>query len=163
MRSFQFRLHRVLDWYRKKQQIEEARLAECRNALVAVEGKIALLMAERASADRDLLSRAAVPAVDFLNLGRYRLRAQRLETEYTQERQRCELACREQIERVQKAQRQVKLLEKMKERRLEEYTYLSNRELDTLAAESFLATWPVQPVAHPQPQASIRGAGYQAC
>jgi flagellar biosynthesis chaperone FliJ len=88
MRSFQFRLHRVLDWYRKKEQIEEARLAECRNALVAVEGKIALLMAERASADRDLLSRAAVPAVDFLNLGRYRLRAQRLETEYTQERQR---------------------------------------------------------------------------
>ena len=37
MRSFQFRLHRVLDWYRKKEQIEEARLAECRNALVAAE------------------------------------------------------------------------------------------------------------------------------
>ena len=154
MRSFQFRLHRVLDWYRKKQQVEEARLAECRNALIAVEGKIARLMAERASIDRDLLSRAAVPAADFLNLGRYRLRAQRLETEYIQERQRAELACREQMERVQKAQRQVKLLEKLQERRLDEYTYSVNRELDNLAAEAFLATWPVRSVARAQPQAS---------
>jgi hypothetical protein len=90
-----------------------------------------------------LLSRAAVPAVDFLNLSRYRLRAQHLEAEYTEERQRCELACRQQMERVQKAQQQVKLLEKMQQRRLEEYTYLSNRELDNLAAEGFLATWSV--------------------
>ncbi|MGP8243227.1 MAG: hypothetical protein ACLQVN_01765 [Bryobacteraceae bacterium] len=144
MRSFQFRLRRVLDWYRKKQRIEETRLAECRNALVAVEAKIARLTEERMSSDRELLSRSAVPAVDFLNLGRYRLRAQRLETELTGERQQCELACRQQLERVQKAQRQVKLLEKMQERRLEEYTYLSNRELDNLAAEGFLATWPVR-------------------
>jgi flagellar biosynthesis chaperone FliJ len=141
MRSFQFRLHRVLDWYRKKEQIEEARLAECRNALMAAERKIARLTAERAATDRELLSRAAVPAADFLNLSRYRLRAQRLETEYIEERQLRELACREQIERVQKAQRDVRLLEKMRERRLEEYTYASNRELENLAAEGFLATW----------------------
>jgi rare lipoprotein A (peptidoglycan hydrolase) len=91
-----------------------------------------------------VLSRAAVPAVDFANLGRYRLRAQRLEAEYTEERQRREQACREQLERVQKAQRQVKLLEKMQERRQQEYTYSSNRELENLAAEGFLATWSVK-------------------
>ncbi|MGA1996997.1 MAG: hypothetical protein ABSH45_14575 [Bryobacteraceae bacterium] len=164
MRSFQFRLRRVLDWYRKKQQIEETRLAACRNTLTAVEEKIARLTAERVSNDRELLSRSAVPAVDFLNLSRYRLRAQRLEAEYTEERQRCESACREQMERVQKAQRQVKLLEKMKERRLEEYTYFSNRELENLAAEGFLATWKVQSTGgeadHPRPQASAAESPY---
>jgi len=144
MRTCQFRLHRVLDWYRKKQQIEETRLAERRTALTAIERTIAHLTAERISNDREVLSRAAVPAVDFANLGRYRLRAQRLEAEYTEERQRREQACREQLERVQKAQRQVKLLEKMQERRQQEYTYSSNRELENLAAEGFLATWSVK-------------------
>jgi flagellar export protein FliJ len=144
MRSFQFRLRRVLDWYREKQQIEESRMAACRKTLAAVEQKIALLTAERVSSDREVLSRPSVPATDFVNLGRYRLRAQRLEAEYTQERERCELACREQTQRVQKAQQQVKLLEKMKERRMEEYRYLWNRELDNLATEGFLATWSVR-------------------
>jgi flagellar biosynthesis chaperone FliJ len=150
MRSFQFRLRRVLDWYRKKRQIEETRLAECRATLAAVDEKIARLTEERMSADRELLSRSAVPAVDFLNLGRYRLRAQRLEAEYSEERQRSELACREQMERVQKAQQQVKLLEKMQQRRLEDYTYLSNRELENLAAEGFLASWSVPPIGAAQ-------------
>jgi flagellar biosynthesis chaperone FliJ len=144
MRSFQFRLRRVLDWYRKKEEIEEARLAACQNTLVGVEGKIAKLMAERAASDRELLVLSTVAAADFVNLSRYRLGARRLEGEYAQERQRCELACRQQMERVQKAQQQVKLLEKMKERRAEEHEYLSNRELESLAAEGFLATWAVR-------------------
>jgi hypothetical protein len=40
-----------------------------------------------------------------------------------------------------KARRDVRVLEKLKENRLREWTYLSDRETENIAAESFLAKW----------------------
>jgi flagellar export protein FliJ len=142
MQRFRFRLDRVLEWRRKKYRLEETRLAECVALVRAAERRIEQLRDERASIERELLQRLAIPAADFLNLGRYRLRVDKEKIDLTEERRRRLQAAAEQRARVQQAQQRVKLLEKMRERRLEEYIAADNRELEALAAEAFLSRWP---------------------
>jgi hypothetical protein len=141
MQRFQFRLERVLEWRRKQCRMEENRLAACFGLVQAAERKIEQLKAERTAIDRELLTRYAIPAADLLNLGLYRLRANQQETELAEERRQRVLSASEQCARVQRAQRNVKLLEKLKERRLEEHAVLAGRELEAVAAEAYLARW----------------------
>jgi flagellar export protein FliJ len=142
MRQFRFRLDRVLEWRRKKCRIEETRLAACLGLVLAAERKIERLQAERTSIERELLGRAAIPAADLLNLGRYRLRANKEELELTEERRQRMLAAADQRARVQQAQQRVRLLEKLREREFAEYASAAARELDALAADAYLARWP---------------------
>ena len=139
MQSFRFRLDRVLTWYRKKCRIEENRLAERLEEMRILDARIARFQAERLAIERELLAHLEIPAADFASLGRYRLRAQDRELEFAQERGRVEAVLTEQRARVQQAQRRVKLVEKLRERRAAEYAVLADRELETLAAEAYLA------------------------
>jgi flagellar export protein FliJ len=141
MQRFQFRLDRVLEWRRKEYRVEEMRLAACLALVKATELKIERLLAERASIEHDLLHRSSIPAADFLNLGRYRLRAAKEEVELAEERRRHVATEADRRVRVQRAQQRVKLLEKMRERRFEEHTAAASRELESLAAEAYLARW----------------------
>jgi flagellar export protein FliJ len=142
MQRFRFRLDRVLEWRRKEYRIEETRLVACSALVHATEQKIERLRAEGASIERELLGRSAIPAADFLNLSRYRLRAAKEHIELVEERRQRLQAAAERRMRVQQAQQRVRLLEKMRERRLEEHTAAANHELESLAAEAYLARWP---------------------
>jgi flagellar export protein FliJ len=141
MQRFQFRLERVLEWYRKRLRLEEGRLAACLDLVRDAERKIARLQAERSAIETSLLERATIPAADFLNLSRYRLRARREEVELTEERQRLLCAADQQRAKVQRAQQRVKLFEKLRERRVAEYTAEESRELESLAADAYLSRW----------------------
>jgi flagellar export protein FliJ len=141
MQRFQFRLDRVLDWRRKQCGMEESRLAACLALVQDTDRKIEALRAERAAIDREVLTRRAIPAADFLNLGRYRTRAGKEELELGEERRQRLQSAAEQRVRVQQAQQRVKLLEKMRDRRLAEYTIAAGRELEEAAAEAFLVRW----------------------
>jgi len=148
MQQFQFRLDRVLDWRRKQCEMEESRLAACLALVQAMERKIELLRAERASIDAELIKRTAIPAADFQNLGRYRLRAGQQEAELMEQRRQRLQSAAEQRARVQQAQQRVKLLEKLRDRRLAEYTTAASRELEEAAAEAFLVRWTQARCAH---------------
>jgi hypothetical protein len=141
MRRFQFRLERVLDWYGNQFQIEQAKLAASMAALNALQRNMASFHAECLSVERDILSRRDIAARDFPALGLYRLRARKLEQEFSQELQRREQAVRDQMQQVQEAQRRLRLLEKLRDRRLAEHRYNEDKELEALAAEAFLAKW----------------------
>ena len=141
MQRFQFRLDRVLEWYCKKRRMEESRLADCLGLVRTAERKIARLQAERAAVERDMLERSSIPAADFLNLGRYRLRADKEAIEAEEERRQRLLSAAEQRARVQRARQRVKLLEKMRDRRLEEHAAAAGRELENVATEGYLARW----------------------
>ena len=70
------------------------------------------------------------------------MRARQEGIELAKELEQRVLSASEQGTRVQRAQQGVKLLEKMRERRIEEYTLLAGRELEQVAAEAYLAGWP---------------------
>jgi flagellar export protein FliJ len=141
MRSFQFRLDRVLDWYQNQFQIEQARLGVAMTAQDRAQQNLARFHAECLGVERDIIGRHEIPARDFAALGLFRLRARKTEIELTQCVQRAETAVRDQLQRLQDAQRRVRLLEKLRDRRKAEHRYLEEKELEDLAAEAFLAKW----------------------
>ena len=78
---------------------------------------------------------------DLAALGRFRLLVQSREKQFSTERAECE---RELVARklaMLEARRRCRLLERLKERRLAEWTLTRDRELEEVASESFLARW----------------------
>jgi len=141
MASFQFRLDRVLDWYRTQLQLEESRLAACLAALNLLQERIARLQAERLSVERDVISTVPILACDLASLGFYRLRAKKEAAEMDDARVRQERTLRDQQTAVQAAQRRVRLVEKLRDRRLSEHRWVEDRALENLAAEAYLSKW----------------------
>ena len=141
MRTFRFRLERVLEWYTRQYEEEERRFAVCLAALADARKAIAALEAERLSIERDVISRIAIPARDFVALGLYRLGARKRGLELNAVRDAREGAVQAQRVRLQTAQRRVRSLEKLRERRVAEHVYAETRELEELASDAFFAKW----------------------
>jgi flagellar biosynthesis chaperone FliJ len=141
VQHFQFRLDSVLDWYHKKCRMEENRLTACLGLVHATERKIKQLEVQREAIEREIFGRPAIPAADFVNLSRYRLRASKEAIDLNEDRRQRMVAAAEQRGRVQQAQQRVKLVEKMRDRRLAEYTAAAGRELENAAADAYLARW----------------------
>lgn len=141
MATFQFRLDRVLQWYRTQLQLEESRMAACLAALNLIEQRIAGLQAERLSIERDVISGGPLLARDLASLGFYRLRAKKETAAMDEDRVRRERTLQNQRAVVQAAQRRVKLVEKLRDRRLSEHHASEDRALESLAAESYLSKW----------------------
>jgi flagellar export protein FliJ len=141
MQTFRFRLERVLEWYTRQYELEQRRFTACMARLVESKAAIALLLAERLSVERDMLTRTAIPARDFVALGRYRLGATKRELELNAVRDRCAAEVEAQRLKLQAADRRVRLLEKLRERRVAEYTYAETRELEELASDAFFSKW----------------------
>ena len=141
MQNFQFRLERILNWRRKEFEAEEARLG----ILVAERKRLEAARCEILSAwDRagtKLLAMGRVDGGDLAALGGFRVRLQRdLEANARERREAAERLAGQQA-RVMEAHRRVRLLEKLRHRKLEEWRVAWNREIENFASEAFLARW----------------------
>ena len=141
MQTFRFRLARVLEWYQHQYELEERRLTACLAALANSQKAITTLQAEWLSIERDVVSRSAIPARDFVALGLYRLGAKKQEVELNAARDRSQTAVEAQQVKLRLAQRKLRLLEKLRERRVAEYDYAESRELEELASDAFFSKW----------------------
>lgn len=141
MQSFRFRLEKVLEWYTRQYEKEEQRLAVCLAALAEAKMAIAALLAERLTIERDMLSMTTISARDLAALSLYRLGAKKREFELNATRDRCEAETEAQRVRLRAVERKVRMLEKLRERRVAEYTYAETRELDELASDAYFAKW----------------------
>jgi flagellar export protein FliJ len=141
MQSFRFRLAKVLEWYTRQYELEERRLTACLAALADAKADIASLLAERLSVESEMLSRKSIPANDLAALGLYRLGAKKRELELHGVRDRCQAEVEAQRLKRQAAERRLRLVEKLRERRAAEYTYAETRELEELASDAFFAKW----------------------
>lgn len=141
MPNFQFRLQRVLEWYQTQCQLEENRLALCLAALDKVRESIARLQADSLRIEREVLSGSTIAAADLASLGLYRLRAKMQAADLEQDRIRGKRAVKDQMAAVRAAQRRLRLVEKLRERRLQEYLAAEDQALENLAAESYLSKW----------------------
>jgi flagellar export protein FliJ len=140
MQRFHFRLKSVLGWRTLQLEIERSRL----EALVAerrrAEEDLAQLSDERAAADK-LLGSETVEGQALAALDAHRYSLERAAGRLRAARADCERRIAAQRATVLAAERQVRLLEKLKERRLAEWRLENDRELEALASETFLAKW----------------------
>jgi hypothetical protein len=141
MKSFQFPLEKALELRRKQLEIEEARYKRDTAALGAIDRRRAEIEAAGIRAEIQVREWRPVAASDLAALGAYRLKVKSDEADLARERFEAERKLVEQKKVMLEARRRSRLLERLRERRLSEWTAARDKELEEIAAESFLARW----------------------
>jgi flagellar biosynthesis chaperone FliJ len=139
MQAFKFRLARVLDWYGKRCRLEEDRLRVIFADISRTEAAIRNIRESRKAVERNLVEAKSVLVADLIALQGYKERSRREELAQEKIRGRLEIAVQEVRARVRELRTKIRLLEKLRERRLEEYTIAFDRELQELAEDAFRA------------------------
>jgi len=138
VQRFRFRLETVLGWRRLTLEMEENRLEQLFAERAMLDRQAAELASRAMDAGR-FLSRAVLRAEELAAIEPHRRRlareAERLETL----RADCESRIAQQRARVLEAERNLRLIERLKERRRAEWVYLQDREMEAFASEMFLA------------------------
>lgn len=140
MQRFQFRLASALGWRTLQLEVEENKLEALFAERRRTEEDLTRLSDERRDADR-LLSSDTVEGQALAALDSHRYGLERAAGRVRAAAADCERRITAQRARVLEAERRVRLIERLKELRLAEWHSANNRELESLASETFLAKW----------------------
>jgi hypothetical protein len=141
MARFQFSLEKVLRWRAVELTTEEAKL----KALVQQQLHLQTLLADVSAQRSQLISSLGVmPDLrgdDLRTLTACGLRLRRNAENLAQQLLKCGRELARQRRKYSEAKRRVRLLEELKNRRLQEWKYEEAALLEELASESFVANW----------------------
>jgi len=141
MSAFRFPLEKVLDWRRSELELAELKFQQLTAALAAVDKARAEL--ETAGIRAEILVRDWSPVCgrDLAALGSFRLHVRKKDAELAARRAECAASVAAGRSAMLEARRRFRLLERLKERRLEDWRAARDREMENLASESYLARW----------------------
>lgn len=141
MTSFRFPLQKVLDWRRTQLELEEIEYRRQLGALAELDRQRRELEAAGDAAERQVRAWNPLGGDDVAALGAFRVHVKQKELDMVTPR----VERQKQVDRQQglmlEARRRLRLLERLKERRLEEWRYARDKELEESASESYLAKW----------------------
>ena|SRR5581483_1655276 len=136
MKRFDFHLEQVLRWRRTLAEVRNAEALACAKAVTEAEREVELLRAEHTNAALELTTQSSgatlVAGSAFLEKSRRRI------VDALKKLEAGRATLKAAMEKLVEAERNAKLLEKMKENSFREWSAQSNRELEAFAAESFL-------------------------
>ncbi|MGC8793105.1 MAG: flagellar export protein FliJ [Bryobacteraceae bacterium] len=141
MKRFVFRLESVLRWRRGQLEQEQNRLQAMAAGRDAIRRRLEELERMRREAEACVLSSGGVSGSELAALEAFRRKLAAERARWQRELEECEHRIQAQREAVLEARRRVRLLERLKERRHEEWEADVAKELETLATESYLARW----------------------
>jgi flagellar biosynthesis chaperone FliJ len=141
MASFQFSLEKVLRWRTVELTGEEAKLKALLQQQLHLQTLLADVSAERSKLISSLGSMPDLRGDDLRTLTACGLRLRRNAENLAQQLLRCSRELAKQRRKYSEAKRRVRLLEELKDRRLQEWKYQESALLEELASESFLANW----------------------
>ena len=141
MKSFRFRLQRVLDWRQLRCSEEEQRLKNLTTRLSAADARVAELQVAKTTLGRDLLHSTSFYSGDLTALVGSRRRLEADERAAALLRDDCANQVLEQRRRLIGEQRECRLLEKLKAKRYIEYEYEVQRQLEAATSELYLCRW----------------------
>jgi flagellar export protein FliJ len=136
---FRFPLDRVLDWRRIQMRAEEEKLAIEQQKLDQVTQRIQTLASAEMRSEWDVRKLETAGAGDLRALSAFQTRARKMNEALIAEKQKCEKQIVAQRARLIKARKDFRILEKLKERRHKTWMYLSEREIENIAAEAHLS------------------------
>ncbi|MEX2262727.1 MAG: hypothetical protein WD696_12295 [Bryobacteraceae bacterium] len=139
MKKFRFDLERVREWRGQQAQLEELKFERVNAERVAVEAEHRKIRASRDEAGRAILGQAAAKAQELAALDAYIRYTWSEEARLAKRLADCEKRVSEQRAAVMEAQRRLKLLERLRERRLAAWEAGLAREEEIQAGELFLA------------------------
>jgi hypothetical protein len=141
MKAFEFRLRRALDLRKTQLELEENTLRQLAGKLDELALAAVKLDLVKGRAEVAVRQAAVVEAADLWALSAYRQRIMAELRELALRREAAERQVAGQRQKVLEAQRRVRLLEKLEQRRHAEWSREADREMESLAAESFLTMW----------------------
>ncbi len=139
MKAFKFPLERVLGWRHLQMRSEEEKLALLQRYLENLNQKANALAAAEMNSRLGLLKMGTLQGSDLHALAPFQERVKRERAALSAEKVQCEKRIAMQRVRLLKARKDFRVLEKLRERRLEAWRYESNRELENFAAETHIA------------------------
>jgi hypothetical protein len=137
--AFRFRLARVLEWYDRLYHLEAGRLKQCAERAAAANAELARHRESRLLSENQILSLHYLSGKDLEARESFRKQSALQEARLIQVSNAADKNLREQQSATLAAQRKVRLVEKLRDRRRDEFEYLAGRELEELAADSWLA------------------------
>jgi flagellar export protein FliJ len=140
MQRFRFRLASVLKWRTLQLEIEQSKLETLFAERNRCQAELARLEECRSEAD-GILTGASIDGQQLAALDNHRTALKRAGAKTRSSQADCERRIAVQRGAVAEAERRMRLLERLQERRREEWDLKAARELETLASETFLAKW----------------------
>jgi hypothetical protein len=141
MSGFRFSLEKALDLRRLQLELEESKFQQQAAALLELDRMRDHMLALRAGAETEVRAGGSALGFDLAALGVFRLHVQAQEKELARRRGEGEKKLEERRNAMLEARRRCRLLERLRERRKGEWDAALSRELEAVAAESFLAQW----------------------
>jgi flagellar export protein FliJ len=139
MKRFQFSLERVMAWRRLQAQIEESALEKLHADLRALVSRVEQVSAGRARAGRELARTGSATATELACLDSFQRAADAEVERLRQAQEQCRSRIQAQVARVAGRRRDLRMLERLKERKFAEWNRASEREIEEQAAETHLA------------------------
>jgi hypothetical protein len=137
--AFRFRLSKVLEWYDRQYQIEASRLRQYAERSANAHRQLALHRESRLAGENQLLRLESLSGNDLMARELYRKRSLLHESHLIRICQDADKDLETQRPATLAAQRRVRLVEKLRDRRRDEFNYLAGRDLEQVAADSWLA------------------------
>jgi hypothetical protein len=141
MKSFEFRLARVLEWRQTELELADGRFCRQLEVLAELDRERALLAERRSTAEAEVRAGPNLSGSDLAALAAFRgyvdARREHLAGRRAEERRKLagiEAALLE-------ARRRCRLLERLKQHRLEEWIHAGKADTEQTASENYLAQW----------------------
>jgi flagellar biosynthesis chaperone FliJ len=143
--GFRFRLETALVWRRRQLEAEERALEMELAEAARRAGKLEETRQAQKQAERASVRSGSLTGAELVAHSRWRLTLERRTKVLAAEAAAMEPKLAARRARVMEANRRVRLLERLKERRREEWNHHSQRQLDDMAGDAYLARWPPTP------------------
>jgi flagellar export protein FliJ len=141
MKKFTFPLDRVMDWRRTQARVEEAKLERLFGQVRTIEARQQELRGQREASEKDLLSGPAPAASEWIALDNFRRFTVSEHARLERERVDCQRRIAAQFQIVSGKRRDLRLLERLKDRRLAAWKTAYSREADAQADEAYVSRW----------------------
>ena len=141
MGRFHFPLDRVMRWRSLEFSLEQAKLKRLGQEQIRLQMQAAALGAEKSKLGSSLVTLPDLRGEDLRAMVGYGTSLRRRAEKLTELRNRCERELAVQKKKYNEAKQRLQLLEELRERKLTEWRYEQGQQLETLAAESYLAGW----------------------
>lgn len=141
MKAFRFPLERALDWRRMQLDVEQSKIQAIAARIQQLDTQRRGLSAERSLAEREVLHAKTIEGRDLARIAAFQLHVRNAELTITETRGRYEHELTAQREKLVEAQRQVKLLQNLRDKRMTRWSADLAREQEQFAGEAFLARW----------------------
>jgi flagellar biosynthesis chaperone FliJ len=138
MKKFHYSLDRVLDWRRTQARMEHIVLERMLGELRQIEGQAAVLRAQREASERAMIGASSSLGSELLAFNTFRTASAARATLLERNRSACMEKIRTQREVILSKEKEVSLLEKLREDRLHAWSQEQEREIDQQASEAHL-------------------------